>query len=162
MSAGPADAHVSGYCVEFTLETLDNGTQVLLAHDPDGVAAAVATIVAADLVQVATALVRDRPGYQPGGRPDHGLKIIADKAAEVGALAYFGPGGEDYGPGAWVTYSNEPQASKVRLYRDMDTASTFPADAHIALSTLARAVEDFRSTGGLRPGICMWRPSTVW
>jgi hypothetical protein len=162
MSPGPADAHIAGYCVEFRLETRDNGPQVLLAQDPDGVAAAVATIVSADLVQVATALVRDRPGYEPGGRPDHGLKIIADKEREVGALAYYGPGGEDYGPGAWVTYSSEPQAPDLRLYRDMDTASVFPTDAHIALSTLARAVEDFRSSGGLRPAICMWRPSTVW
>jgi hypothetical protein len=86
----------------------------------------------------------------------------ADKAAEVGALAYYGPGGEDYGPGAWVTFSNELQAPHLRLYRDMDTESTFPPDSHIALSTLARAVEDFRATGGLRPSGCMWRPSTVW
>jgi hypothetical protein len=162
MSPGPAGAHIAGYCVEFRLRTRENGTRVLLAHDPDGVAAAIATIVAADLVQTATALVRDRPGYEPGGRPDHGLKITADKAAEVGALAYYGPGGEDYGPGAWVTYSDEPQAPHLRLYRDMDTESTFPPDAHIALSTLARAVEDFRATGGLRPSGCMWRPSTVW
>lgn len=162
MSAGPAGAHVAGYCAEFRLQTRDHGTQVLLAYDPDGVAAAVATIVAADLVQVATALVRDRPGYEPGGRPDHGLKIVADRETEVGALAYYGPGGEDYGPGAWVSYSDQRWAPQIRLYRDMDTASMFPPDAHIALSSLARAVEDFRATGGLRPAMVAWRPSTVW
>ncbi|WP_168801674.1 Imm1 family immunity protein [Glycomyces buryatensis] len=161
MSAGPIGAHIAGYCAEFRLETGD-GSQILLANDPDGVAAAVATIIAADLVQVSTALVRDRPGYLPGGRPDHGLKIVADRDAEVGALAYFGPGGEDYGPGAWVTYSGENKQSEVRLFRDMDGASTFPSDSHIPLSTLARAVEDFRATGGLRPTIVSWRPSTVW
>lgn len=162
MSAGPAGAHISGYCAEFTLSTRDNGTRVLLAYDPDGVAAAVATIVASDLVQVATALVRDRPGYAPGGRPDHGLKIAADRETEIGALAYYGPGGVDYGPGAWVTHAEPAREPDLRLYRDMDTASVFPPDAHIALSTLARAVEDFRATGGLRPAICTWRPSTVW
>lgn len=162
MSAGPAGAHVSGHCAEFRLHTRDNGKQVLLATDPDGVAAAVATIISSDLAQVATALVRDRPGYEPGGRPDHGLKIVIDRKTEIGALAYYGPGGEDYGPGAWVTFSNELLSPKIRLYRDMDSASMFPPDAHIALSTLARAVEDFRATGGLRPSICMWRPSTVW
>ena len=50
----------------------------------------------------------------------------------------------------------------VKLYRDMDSAGTFPSDAHIPLNTLARAVEDFRSTGGLRPALVAWRPSTIW
>lgn len=162
MSAGPAGAHVAGYCAEFQLCTRDNGTRILLAYDPSGVAAAVATILASDLVQVATAHVRDRPGYEPGGRPDHGLKIIADRASEVGALSYYGPGGEDYGPGAWITFSEGGHGKGVRLVRDMDTESLFPADSHIALSTLARAVEDFRATGGLRPTNCAWRPSTMW
>ncbi|GAB3231947.1 hypothetical protein GCM10027447_27440 [Glycomyces halotolerans] len=161
MSAGPASARISGYCAEFRLQT-SRGPQVLLACDPDGVAAAIATIMAAELVQVPTALVRDRPGYEAGGRPDHGLKISTDPETEVGALAYFGPGGEDYGPGAWVTYSEDEHLPDVKLYRDMDSESTFPADSHIALNTLAWAVEDFRSTGGLRPSIVTWRPSTVW
>lgn len=161
MSAGPASVRLAGYCAEFRLHTA-NGPQVLLACDPDGVAAAIATIMASELVQVPTALVRDRPGYQPGGRPDHGLKIIADSEAEIGALAYFGPGGEDYGPGAWVSYSEDRQHPEVRLFRDMYTESTFPSDSHIALTTLAYAVEEFRATGGLRPTMVAWRPSTVW
>ncbi|GAB3659444.1 Imm1 family immunity protein [Glycomyces tarimensis] len=161
MSTGPTGAHIAGHCAEFRLQSA-GGPQILLACDPDGVAAAVATIMAAKLVQVPTALVRDRPGYEPGGRPDHGLKIITDPAREIGALAYYGPGGEDYGPGAWVTYSEVERHPEVKLYRDMESSSTFPSDSHIALSTLARAVEDFRATGGLRPTIVTWRPSTVW
>lgn len=161
MSTGRMGAHIAGYCAEFRLDT-NNGPQILLACDPDGVAAAIATIMTADLVQVPTALVRDRPGYDRGGRPDHGLKIVTEPQAEIGALAYFGPGGEDYGPGAWVSYSSVEHSPEVKLYRDMDSASTFPPDSHIALSTLARAVEDFRATGGLRPTIVAWRPSTIW
>ena len=106
--------------------------------------------------------MRDRPGYEPGGRPDHGLKIVADREREIGVLSYYGPGGEDYGPGAWVTYSTVDHQREVKLYREADGESVFPPDSHIALSTLARAVEDFRSTGGLRPSIVAWRPSTVW
>lgn len=161
MSTGPTSAHITGYCAEFRLDT-EEGERVLLACDPDGVAAAIATLLAASLVQVPTVLVRDRPGYEPGGRPDHGLKIAADRGTEIGALAYYGPGGEDYGPGAWVSYSEAEYHPEVKLYRDMASTSTFPSDSHIALSTLARAVEDFRATGGLRPTIVAWRPSTVW
>lgn len=161
MSAGSAGLRLVGHCAEFRLRTV-NGPQVLLARDPDGVAAAIATIMAAELVQVPTALVRDRPGYQPGGRPDHGLKIIADSETETGALAYFGPGGEDYGPGAWVSYCEDQRHPEVRLFRDMSSESTFPPDSHIALTTLAFAVEEFRATGGLRPTAVAWRPSTVW
>ncbi|WP_157930497.1 Imm1 family immunity protein [Glycomyces xiaoerkulensis] len=161
MSAGPASARIAGYCAEFRIRT-DSGPQILLACDPDGVAAAIATIMAVELVQVPTALVRDRPGYEPGGRPDHGLKIATDPETEIGALAYFGPGGVDYGPGAWVSYTDGPPHPEVKLYRDMEADSAFPSDAHIALSLLARAVEDFRATGGLRPAIVSWRPSTVW
>ncbi len=161
MSTGPTGAHIAGHCAEFRLQT-DSGPQILLACDPDGVAAAIATIMASHLVQVPTALVRDRPGYEPGGRPDHGLKIIVDRGTEIGALAYYGPGGEDYGPGAWVSYSSVEHHPEVKLYRDMDSAGVFPSDSHIPLNTLARAVEDFRATGGLRPALVAWRPSTVW
>lgn len=162
MSTGPTSAHVASYCAEFRLQQTEKGPQILLACDPDGVAAAIATIMATDLEQVPTALVRDRPGYEPGGRPDHGLKIAIDRATEIGALAYFGPGGEDYGPGAWVSYSSDEHHPEVKLYRDTAAASVFPSDSHLALSTLARAVEDFRATGGLRPARVSWRPSTIW
>jgi hypothetical protein len=160
MSAGPHNGRDNGYTAEFCLWTA-SGHRVLLASDPDGVAAAVATVLASDLVRVPTALIRERAEREEGV-PGHGLKFMADPESETGALAYFGPRGPDYGPGAWVSYSDTELHPEVKLWRDMESASAFPSDSHIALDALARAVEGFRRSGGLRPEAVSWRPSTTW
>ncbi|MCP2258744.1 Immunity protein Imm1 [Streptoalloteichus tenebrarius] len=147
------------YTLEFGLQAeADDAT--ITARTAEEVDAALDRVVAAagTYDHNPTVHVVERPTFGPAEIPDHGLKIDIAHGAEVAALAYFGPGGG----GPSMTLSTPPLANSRSLYRDIDSATPFPANAAITLDQLRAAVHEFHESGGLRPTCVDWQPADGW
>ncbi|MCP2256371.1 Immunity protein Imm1 [Streptoalloteichus tenebrarius] len=146
------------YTLEFGLQaTTDRAT--ITARTTGEVDEALDRIIAAapTFSHNPTVFVLERPTFGPAEFPDHGLKFDINRDHGVAALAYVGP--QFDGPS--MTLSDPPLEAPV-LYKDIDSATPFPASAAITLDQLRAAVHEFHELGGLRPTCVAWQPADGW
>ncbi|MCP2257269.1 Immunity protein Imm1 [Streptoalloteichus tenebrarius] len=103
-----------------------------------------------------TAYVVEGPKWKD--KPGHGLKFDVAPEENIAALVYFGPGSDSPS----MSLSNLPTGNASPLYRDIDSATPFPANAAITLDHLRAAVHEFHESGGLRPTCVDWQPADGW
>jgi hypothetical protein len=119
-------------------------------------------------------VARERPKVGRRGRPDHQIKIDADREGGVGSVLAMGP--RDFVPelapdfartppdgGVWVARSVGwvPPAGTPPLYIDKAVMTEFPWNAVLPLDLWREALHEFMRTG-LRPTCVEWDVSAVY
>ncbi|MDG4834856.1 Imm1 family immunity protein [Solwaraspora sp. WMMD1047] len=147
--------------VEFGLQAGNDRGPILARSAAEVDAAFARLLAAAPLLHNPTVFIRERPRIGPAGIPDHGLKLDLRPSCGVGAMSYFGDPADGC-PGPWVTRAVGPVPPGVVLYRDIDSASRYPADAAVPLAHIRRALNEFCAGGGRRPATVAWQQATTW
>ncbi|MCP2256604.1 Immunity protein Imm1 [Streptoalloteichus tenebrarius] len=143
------------YTLEIYLQSEVEDALPMVARTREEVDSAVDRLIAAAAGFNHNPAMHVAEGPKWNDMPDHGLRLDIDPRARMAALRYYGPDDE----GAQVSLSEPAPAHAPQLYRDIDSATPFPANAAITLDQFRAAVHEFRESGGLRPTCVRWQPA---
>ncbi|MCP2257267.1 Immunity protein Imm1 [Streptoalloteichus tenebrarius] len=146
------------YTLEIYLQSAVDQATPMYARTRQEVDAALDRIIAAAATFNHNPAMYVVDGLQWNDMPAQELAMDVDPQANMAALRYYGP---DY-EGAQVSLAEPAPARAPRLYRDIDSATPFPANAAITLDQLRAAVHEFHESGGHRPTCVEWQPADGW